>query len=150
MAIGAVSLSDSLFKRPIGIVLGTLLDLGLRFIPGAGAFTAGGYLDIPLGRDTLGHFVAWGMIGFVAAGVFRRARWRLLLLGALFALSALIEVGQQYLSWSRSAELSDLAANGFGLVAGFVAFIVIERVVRFIVPDLDLRKEELIRHLRSP
>lgn len=149
LVIGVASLSDTIFKGPIGELLSFVFYLGLRIVPGTEAFTAGGRFDLPIGKDTIGHFVAWAMVGMVAAGVFKRWQWRVVTFVSLFVLSALIEVGQQYLSWSRSAEFSDLAANGFGLVAGFGAFIIGELVLRLVLPSFDSKRESWFRQLRS-
>ena len=82
--------------------------------------------DLPAAPDIIGHVVLWSVVGLLTWGVARTWAVRLGLLVGLFALSALLEVGQQYLSWSRAAELSDLAANGVGLVGGFAVAAVLQ------------------------
>ncbi|MGW8314007.1 MAG: hypothetical protein ACWGNV_00290 [Bacteroidales bacterium] len=83
--------------------------------------------------DKFVHISMYTAIGFVALLECRcrdhcRKAHVLILLG-VFMLSALIEVLQATLVASRAAEWLDLAANGFGLVAGYVAF----RLFRLII-----------------
>ncbi len=85
--------------------------------------------SVPFRTDTIGHFVAWSGVGFMAAGIPTTAINRLNLYFGLFAMSAFLEAGQRYLSWSRVAEFSDLVANGAGLAVGFVVFGLVEAMV---------------------
>jgi len=68
--------------------------------------------------DTLVHLVAWGTV-MVLVGL---ATWSWRSLGvaaiAVFALSAATEVAQGSLTLTRNTELSDLAANFVGVLAG--------------------------------
>jgi hypothetical protein len=84
---------------------------------------------VPFRTDTIGHFMAWAGVGFLAAGVPATALSRFNLYFGLFALSAFLEAGQRYLTWSRVAEFSDLMANGAGLALGFGCFALVERMV---------------------
>ncbi len=119
--VGVVSLSDTLL--PINRAMNlTRRTLG-RATANVGTDIATD-MAIPIGTDTIGHFIIWAMIGLLAAGLCHGIRRLNLFLG-LFALSALIEVGQRHLSWSRSAELSDLVANGVGLGLGFIVVMII-------------------------
>lgn len=84
--------------------------------------------------DKFVHFSMYTSIGFVALLECRcRDRFRtthfLILLG-VFMLSALIEVLQATLVASRAAEWLDLAANGFGLVGGYVAYRLFLLIIR--------------------
>ena len=72
----------------------------------------------PLAWDTIGHFAAWMIIGLLAGLLPGRALERVRTAIGLFALSAAVEVGQAHLSFSRSAEMTDLLANGAGLAVG--------------------------------
>lgn len=82
--------------------------------------------SVPYGADTIGHFIMWGGVGFLAVGLCASVRDRFSMLCALFALSSMFEAGQQYLSWSRTASFDDLVANGLGLVTGYLCFSVAE------------------------
>ena len=57
----------------------------------------------------------------------------------LFALSAMIEVGQQYLSSSRMAEVSDLLANGVGLTVGFIGAGFVGAAIRSLLSSLPAK-----------
>ncbi len=116
--VGVLSLSDSVgasYTQPIAFAM----KLVSALVPGSGLNPVGA-VDLPGGIDTLGHFVVWGSVGFMASVLIPAAASRINALSALWALSALIEVGQKYLSHSRAAQLSDLMANGTGLVVGSV------------------------------
>jgi len=79
--------------------------------------------------DKLAHFGMYGLLGLVALFETRctnRCHVRyLLLLILIFSLSALIELLQATLIVSRSAEWLDLAANGLGLYAGYLSYLLI-------------------------
>ncbi|MGH1489965.1 MAG: hypothetical protein ACRBK7_11330 [Acidimicrobiales bacterium] len=101
--------------------------------------------SLPLRNDTIGHFVAWTGVGFVAAGIPTTAINRFNMYFGLFALSAFLEAGQRYLSWSRVAEFSDLVANGLGLAVGFVAFGLVESLLIPRIPLLNERTQAILR-----
>jgi VanZ family protein len=79
--------------------------------------------------DKLVHFGMYGLLGLVVLLETRctnRCHGRhLLLLILVFFLSALIEVLQATLIASRAAEWLDLAANGLGLYAGYLSYLLI-------------------------
>lgn len=130
LAVVGVSLSD---RAPALVADGVMMGLrilGLR----SGQLTAATLDMLPFATDTISHAVVWGVVGLGAAGTVRTIAGRLNLAWALFTLSALVEVGQQYLSFSRSAELSDLAANGVGLAVGMVAYTTVELLIRLARP----------------
>lgn len=117
----ALSLSDRAFPlvwRAVSLALTTAHRVSDLFRLGSivpdGASSAGS----PVDWDTLGHFAMWGFIGLLAGLHRSRPLHRFWLWSALFALSAAVEVGQQLLSHSRSAEITDLWANGVGLAVG--------------------------------
>ena len=95
---------------------------------------AGARAGIPYGIDTIGHFVMWGGVGFLATGLFAAVKDRLTMLSALFLLSSLFEVGLQYLSFSRTAAMDDLIANGVGLLVGYTCYSIAEALA---VPRLE-------------
>ena len=116
-----LSLSDRAFPlawRAVSFALTTAHRVSDLFRLGPlvpdGATTVGS----PVDWDTLGHFAMWGVIGLLAGLHRSKPLHRIWLWSALFALSAAIEVGQQLLSHSRAAEVSDLMANGVGLAVG--------------------------------
>jgi VanZ family protein len=79
--------------------------------------------------DKLAHFGMYGLLGFVVLVETRCPRGcrgrHVFLLILVFFLSALIEVLQATLIVSRSAEWLDLAANGLGLYAGYLSYLVL-------------------------
>lgn len=106
--------------------------LGLRVIRRAesdSGFDLVSRPDLPVQSDTIGHFLAWAAIGLVAAGLARGARARVQLFLGLLVFSAFLEVAQEYLSWSRTPELTDLAANGAGLIVGFAIHAVLAGIL---------------------
>ncbi|MEM9653288.1 MAG: VanZ family protein [Actinomycetota bacterium] len=97
---------------------------------------SGARAGVPYGADTVGHFLMWGAVGFVATGLLATVRDRLSMMSALFLLSSLFEAGQEYLSWSRTASLDDLVANGVGLLVGFSCYTIAEALA---LPRLSRR-----------
>lgn len=135
LVVAGLSLSDQAPRLVADLLMTLPRILGVR----GGGLTSAVQDQIPLGLDTIGHGAVWGVVGFMAAGTVRSARHRITLLSALFFLSALFEAGQQYLSWSRSASLSDLVANGVGLMIGMLAFAIVERAFFAVRQPLRLR-----------
>lgn len=88
---------------------------------------------LPFASDTMGHFAAWAGIGALTAWTVRSWHRRMLAGAGLFVLSAFIEVGQAMFSWSRAAERSDLAANGFGIVVGLALGAAVLSMMRLLV-----------------
>ncbi len=88
--------------------------------------------------DKIIHLSMYAALGFVALAESRkehpRLGFHLLLLLAIFAMSALIEILQATVVAARSAEWYDLLANFLGLVAGYFAHRLIGswRIFRFL------------------
>jgi len=74
--------------------------------------------DIPLAFDTLGHLMLWGIAGMLAYAAFGRRTSRSFLIISLITLSAGFEIGQRFLSSTRTPQLTDLAANTVGVIMG--------------------------------
>lgn len=141
--VGVFSLSDSIVG-PADHAPSILRFLARQLAAGNGM--GGGFRQsLPFGGDTIMHFVGWSGVGFLAAGLLSRFADRMNLLLGLVTLSGLFEVGQRYLTSSRSAELTDLMANGTGLLVGFTLFAIVERTVGALISDLVTRTEALIR-----
>jgi len=141
--VGVLSLSDSLVG-PIADLMSIIGRLSRQLLSGD-SFGAGRRPSLPLATDTLMHFGGWAGVGFVAGGLLAAAADRVNLALGLVTISAFFEAGQRYLTSSRSAELSDLVANGAGLTLGFVTFALVERAVATLWPDLGMRAEERLR-----
>ena len=124
LTVAVLSLSDGILG-PVRAGASSAFEVGRAVEMGTGVDLAS-RSSVPIDADTLGHLVLWAAVGLVAAGLATRSMARIRLAVGLFALSGLVEVGQQYLSSSRSAELTDLAANGVGLVVGFATYTAIE------------------------
>lgn len=81
--------------------------------------------------DKIAHMLMYASLGFVAlmesSCEKRCLAFRLLLVSALFCLSAAIEVMQATLIPSRAAEWTDLVANFSGLVGAYFAFLIANR-----------------------
>jgi len=73
----------------------------------------------------------YASLGFVALMESRRTQryslFLLLIIVSIFLLSALIEILQATLVANRGAEWTDLAANFLGLLAGYLAFLLLRR-----------------------
>jgi VanZ family protein len=88
--------------------------------------------------DKIIHMSMYAGLGFVALAESRLDRTRsgkhVLLLFAIFAMSAAIEILQATVVASRSAERYDLLANFLGLIAGYIAHRLIGswRIFRFL------------------
>ncbi len=126
LAVCVMTLSDSIL-----VPLRLARNAALRVLAGLEAGSGLDLIsrsDLPVGLDTIGHFLAWTTIGFLAAGLARSAVARIGLFAGLLTLSGLLEIGQRYLSWSRTAELSDLVANGVGLGLGMTFAIILVAV----------------------
>lgn len=136
--IAALSLSDAA-PGTVDHLIRSAFSLASRIDPFGNvqhlAMAADGVrTGIPYGADTIGHFIMWGAVGFIATGLFAGIKDRLSMLCALFALSSLFEAGQQYLSFSRVASFDDLMANGLGLLVGYSCYTVAEALA---IPRLE-------------
>jgi VanZ family protein len=83
--------------------------------------------------DKIVHFSMYAAFGFTALLESRcRAectRIHLILLAVIFFISATIEVLQATLIPSRAAEWYDLLANAVGLASGYIAYLVVKRII---------------------
>jgi VanZ family protein len=81
--------------------------------------------------DKVVHFSMYASLGFVALMESRRTRqyslFHLLIIVSILLLSGLIEILQATLASNRGAEWTDLLANFLGLLAGYLAFLVLGR-----------------------
>ncbi len=74
--------------------------------------------DIPLASDSVGHFLMWGLAGFLGWFAIGRRDSGLFLIAGLGAISAGVEYAQPLLSSTRSTSLEDLVANIMGITLG--------------------------------
>lgn len=85
--------------------------------------------------DKFVHFSMYSCFGFVALLESRCqtqcVRFHLLLIMIIFIMSTVIEVLQATVVATRSAEWLDLLANLFGLLAGYIAFLVFKKLGGF-------------------
>ena len=135
--LGIASLADSGVGSG-GMALMRSAFMGLRMIPGGG-LGIGLVSALPFAADTISHFLAWTAVGLLAAGLAQGFVERINLAVTLFALSAMIEIGQQYLSSSRMAEVSDLLANGVGLTVGFIGAGFVGAAIRSLLSSLPAK-----------
>ena len=84
--------------------------------------------DIPLAWDTAGHIVLWFVAAVLATTAFGRRVPTWVIAAVLFIGSAAVEIAQGWLSFSREPSLSDLAANGAGVVAGVTIVVFASRL----------------------
>lgn len=147
IGVCVLTLSDTLVDpvtARVSTQMSALFD-AVRMVA-SGVFTPSGDTNlfsrsmVPFRTDTIGHFIAWSGVGFMAAGIPTTPLNRFNLYFGLFAMSAFLEAGQRYLSWSRVAEFSDLVANGLGLALGFLVFglfenLLIDRFVQSTKPN---------------
>ncbi|MGI9597987.1 MAG: hypothetical protein ACR2QK_17620 [Acidimicrobiales bacterium] len=138
-----LTLSDSIIG-PLTGAIGDGLDVVRGLKPGTGLNVVS-RPDLPLASDTIGHFMAWTAVGLTAGGLVVTTINRVNLFLGLFAFSALLEVGQRHLSWSRSAEFTDLVANGVGLALGFGMYALAETMLNAAIPALGTRAGGLLR-----
>lgn len=86
-------------------------------------------LRTPDWGDKIGHFLAYGALGFTAAGAqFVRLNFSWIILAALSTYGAILE-GLQILGGSRSGEVLDGLANIAGSIAGFLGFFLLSFMV---------------------
>lgn len=88
--------------------------------------------DIPFAFDKVGHFALYFVAGVLAwLGLGKRYGAGAITL-YLIGFSAVIEVAQPLLSYSRQAELSDLVANSVGVGFGVAAAVILTRALELI------------------
>ncbi len=76
-------------------------------------------VQLPEGFDKYEHIAAYGSMSFYFGQLFSRFTLHLRYAVALFCMGALLEV-LQGLTWYRSPDLYDLAANSVGVVLGLL------------------------------
>lgn len=93
--------------------------------------------DIPFQADEIGHLLLWGG-GMLALGLRRRSLTPDVIAVSLFATSVGFELLQATLTSTRSMQVKDIAANGFGIVLGLCAVVLIDTAsARRATADLD-------------
>jgi VanZ family protein len=123
------------FQYKFSILLGIMIAL-LSLLPGS-SLPGSSLFDIPH-FDKVVHCSMYALFGFVALIESRCTRqcygYHVLLLMAIFFLSALIEILQATVVESRGAEWYDLLANFIGLGGGYLAFRLVgsTRLFRFL------------------
>lgn len=109
------------YKFTILLVLAIAL---LSLVPGENM--PGSFLFSIPHFDKIIHMSMYGALGFVALTESRldppRLAKHMLILFAIFAMSALIEILQATVVASRAAEWFDLLANFLGLILGYIAY----------------------------
>ena len=128
--VRSVVMLKYLFRYKLSILLAGIIAL-LSLIPSSSmpdsSLFSIGYLD------KIVHFGMYASLGFVALLESRchyncRA-YHMILLFFIFALSAMIEVLQATVVYSRAAEWKDLVANFAGLIASYIGY----RIIRMII-----------------
>lgn len=111
------------FRYKFTILLAFLIVL-LSLVPSS-SMPSSRLFNIPY-LDKLVHFSMYASIGFVALMESRCVKncklFHMILVLAIFVMSAIIEVLQATVVATRAAEWYDLFANFSGLVAGYVAY----------------------------
>jgi VanZ family protein len=92
-------------------------------------------IDLPQGFDKYEHILAYGTLSSYFGQLCGRTKQHLRYAFGLFCMGALLEV-LQGLTWYRSPDLSDLAANTMGVLAGLLLCLT---PLRSIVARLDAR-----------
>jgi hypothetical protein len=100
-ALGVGQRAGSFGERAIGL---DLIDRG----------------DVPFAFDTVGHLVLWAGAGILAYAAFGGRASASFIVISLITVSGGVELGQGWLSSTRRPELTDLIANGIGVVIGVV------------------------------
>jgi hypothetical protein len=91
----------------------------------------------PAGSDLVAHFLVFAAMAFAAVGFSRRPGQLAVLALGTFAGGMALEFAQRLLPY-RSFELSDLAADGLGAIAGYAAaLLVLYFVIRPAEPSLQ-------------
>ena len=84
--------------------------------------------DIPWAADELGHIALWGM-GMVILGLgFRRRVPADVLAAGLFIAGIGVEVLQRVATSGRKMEITDIGANGIGILLGLVVVVAVGAV----------------------
>ncbi|MEN8201735.1 MAG: VanZ family protein [Bacteroidota bacterium] len=120
------------FRYKFTILLAILIVL-LSLVPSS-SIPSSRIFNIPY-LDKLIHFSMYASIGFVAL-MESRCRQKCLLphsvlILAIFAMSAMIEILQATVVATRAAEWFDLLANFSGLIAGYVAYRILRNLRLF-------------------
>lgn len=81
--------------------------------------------DLPYSWDLVGHFALWLSVAVVGWWTFRRRLSALTLALTLFIGSYAVEIGQAYLSTTRTPDPQDLVANALGIAVGMTAAVTV-------------------------
>lgn len=130
MALGVLSFADRAPDQARG-GLRASRDIG-RWGERATGIDVFDLSDIPLEWDTVGHVLMWFAAAILASAAFGRLLRHATIGFLLVSLSAGIEIGQHFLSSSRSPTLSDLIANIVGVVAGLTCVAFLPRLAHYI------------------
>ncbi|MEM9131809.1 MAG: hypothetical protein AAF962_09405 [Actinomycetota bacterium] len=74
--------------------------------------------DLPYSWDLVGHFALWLTVAVVGWWTYRRRLPATVLALVLFIGSYAVEIGQSYLSTTRTPDPQDLVANALGIAVG--------------------------------
>ncbi|NNE72591.1 MAG: hypothetical protein HKN26_02920 [Acidimicrobiales bacterium] len=85
--------------------------------------------DIPFQPDEIGHLLLWGG-GMVVLGLLRRSVKTDVIAVGLFGASVGFEFLQATITTSRSLQITDIAANGFGIVLGLCIVVFVDAIGR--------------------
>jgi VanZ family protein len=124
-----------MFQYKFSILLAFVIVL-LSLAPSS-KFPVSSVYDIPY-IDKIVHILMYGSLGFVALMESRCARrcnlYHLIVFLVIWFSSAVIEVLQATVIYSRGAEWTDLLANFLGLVGAYIAFRLLGgfRIFRFL------------------
>lgn len=94
--------------------------------------------DLPYSWDVVGHFGLWLAVAVAAWWAFRRRLSALALGLTLFIVSYAVEIGQSYLTTTRTPDPRDLLANALGIVVGMTIAVAVGWSI------------SAMRHLRKP
>lgn len=81
--------------------------------------------DVPLAYDTAGHFAMWFLAAALGWWLLHHKTSPLVLGLGLVAVSAGIEVGQGFLSSTRTPDVQDLLANAIGVSVGLTLAVLV-------------------------
>lgn len=81
--------------------------------------------DLPYSWDVVGHFGLWLAVAVAAWWAFRRRLSALALGLTLFIVSYAVEIGQSYLTTTRTPDPRDLLANALGIAVGMTVAVAV-------------------------
>lgn len=119
-AVALLSFADRaprLVRPALRSVVGLIESFGLPVIEAR---------DLPYDWDVVGHFGLWLSLAVVSWWTFRPRVTAPTLAFTLFMASYAVEIGQSFLTTTRTPDPRDLAANGLGIVVGLMAAAAVE------------------------